>query len=188
MLPFIRKSEDRVGRDRGPTHSPRGRTRQNHQAPRVRPHRPRTRSAPGNRAPTARSRARRIRPWPGPETPPDQVQTPSRADGAVVARHTSRLLWDSLQQAYRACGFARVKDDALEQLVLARLMEPTSKTGTGRVLEDRSITPVHFRRSGAAWLGSRNVITATLPRKPARLRRRKRQARTRPLRRDDVTF
>ncbi|MCM1014483.1 MULTISPECIES: IS1634 family transposase [Micrococcales] len=79
-----------------------------------------------------------------PETPPDQGSSGSRADGAVVAGHASRLLWDCLQQAYRACGFARIKDDAFEQLVLARIVEPTSKTGTGRVLDDLGITPVHL--------------------------------------------
>ena len=78
------------------------------------------------------------------EPPPEQTQTLSRTDGAVVTGHASRLLWDCLQQAYRACGFARLNDNAFEQLVLARIVEPTSKTGTGRVLNDLGITPVHL--------------------------------------------
>lgn len=79
-----------------------------------------------------------------PEAAADSAPSPAQTDGAVVTGHASRLLWDALQQAYRACGFDRINDDAFEQLVLARIVEPTSETGTGRVLEDLGITPVHL--------------------------------------------
>lgn len=54
------------------------------------------------------------------------------------------LLWQVLQDAYRAMGFDQaVGDSAFEQMVLARIVEPTSKTDTVRVIENLGVQPFH---------------------------------------------
>lgn len=60
---------------------------------------------------------------------PDVDRGP-RTVGAV-----SRLLWEVLEQAYQKIGFNAVKDEAFKQLVLARVVEPTSKADVPRVIE-----------------------------------------------------
>src|SRR5665648_640079 len=56
--------------------------------------------------------------------------------GARVAGMSSRLLWDVLAGAYQRLGFAAVGDETFKRLVLARIIEPTSKADTIRVLGD----------------------------------------------------
>lgn len=56
-------------------------------------------------------------------------------DGRVVAT-ASLLLWDVLAEAYSELGFDKVGDDTFRSLVLARIIEPTSKADTIRVLEE----------------------------------------------------
>lgn len=46
----------------------------------------------------------------------------------------SRLLWDTLSSQYDALGFAVLDDEVFRQLVVARMIEPTSKSDTIRVL------------------------------------------------------
>ena len=48
----------------------------------------------------------------------------------------SRLLWDTLSGVYDKLGFGRIGDHVFKQLVLARIIEPTSKLDTIRVLSD----------------------------------------------------
>lgn len=60
---------------------------------------------------------------------------------AVVGQPTvtgscARVLWQTLEDAYARLGFDTVGDDVFKKLVLARIIEPTSKTDTIRVLED----------------------------------------------------
>jgi hypothetical protein len=47
---------------------------------------------------------------------------------------SSRLLWDVLAGAYQRLGFDAVGDETFKQLVLARIIEPTSKADTIRML------------------------------------------------------
>lgn len=55
---------------------------------------------------------------------------------AVAESHSSRLLWQVLQDAWQAYGFASViPDEAFKQMVLARLIKPTSKLATVATLE-----------------------------------------------------
>ena len=54
--------------------------------------------------------------------------------GARVAGMSSRLLWDVLAGAYERLGFDVVGDETFKNLVLARIVEPTSKADTIRVL------------------------------------------------------
>lgn len=48
----------------------------------------------------------------------------------------SELLWNTLSRVYDYLGFSRIGDHVFKQLVLARIIEPTSKLDTIRVLAD----------------------------------------------------
>jgi hypothetical protein len=56
-------------------------------------------------------------------------------------------LWDALCRAYRALGFeaAAGGDEVFRDLVLARIIEPTSKLDSARVLAEAGIEPVSYR-------------------------------------------
>jgi hypothetical protein len=55
-------------------------------------------------------------------------------------------LWDALAHAYRVLGFERATggDEVFRQLVLARIIEPTSKLDTIRVLDEAGVTPASY--------------------------------------------
>lgn len=68
--------------------------------------------------------------------------TPTAPTGAAptVTGSRSRVLWDVLEAAYRRLGFdAAVDDDVFMKLVLARVVEPTSKADTIRVLGELGV-------------------------------------------------
>jgi len=52
----------------------------------------------------------------------------------------SKLLWDTLSGVYDKLGFQRIGDHVFKQLVLARIIEPTSKLDTIRVLKDLGLS------------------------------------------------
>jgi hypothetical protein len=52
-----------------------------------------------------------------------------------LERSFSGLLWDALDRQYRHIGLECIQDDTFKQLVLARIIEPTSKLDTIRVLK-----------------------------------------------------
>ena len=56
----------------------------------------------------------------------------------------SRLLVDVLRDSWRWLGFDVVADEAFFQLVLARLVEPTSKLDSLRVISELGLEPVHL--------------------------------------------
>ena len=56
------------------------------------------------------------------------------AVGARIVSTTSQVLWDVLVGAYTRLGFDAVADEAFRAMVLARIIEPTSKADTVRVL------------------------------------------------------
>jgi hypothetical protein len=58
---------------------------------------------------------------------------------AVVEATSSRILWDALSDLYEALGFAVVRDEAFRALVLGRIVEPTSKLDTVRVLGELGV-------------------------------------------------
>jgi hypothetical protein len=66
---------------------------------------------------------------------------PGTADpGSPVVEATgSLILWDALCGVYDALGFAAVDDEAFRALVLGRIVEPTSKLDTVRVLEELGV-------------------------------------------------
>lgn len=51
----------------------------------------------------------------------------------------SRLLWEILEMAYERIGFSQVRDAAFKQLVFARIVEPTTKADTPRVIEQLGV-------------------------------------------------
>ncbi len=57
------------------------------------------------------------------------------AGHAVIAGKASMLLWRVLTDAYARLGFDAIGDEAFAQLVLARVVEPTSKADSLRVLD-----------------------------------------------------
>jgi hypothetical protein len=70
------------------------------------------------------------------------------ASGGPLEIAGSRMghLWDALVRAYDALSFADAakSDEVFRQLVLARLIEPTSKEGSIRVIEEVGIKPVSY--------------------------------------------
>jgi hypothetical protein len=63
--------------------------------------------------------------------------------GVVGAR--SQLLWDVLAGAYGTLGFDAVGDEAFKALVLARIVEPTSKADTVGVLAEIGVAGPSLR-------------------------------------------
>ena len=56
-------------------------------------------------------------------------------------------LWDALRHGFRVLGFERAAggDEVFAQLVLARIIEPTSKLDSARVLEEAGVEAVSYR-------------------------------------------
>jgi hypothetical protein len=78
---------------------------------------------------------------------------PAPVGGAPAARvvsSSSRLLWQVLSDAYQRLGFDALGDKAFRALVLARLIEPTSKADTVRVLEEIGVPAPHVNTLHAA--------------------------------------
>ncbi len=62
---------------------------------------------------------------------------------ARVVPSSSRWLWQVLADAYARLGFDALGDEAFRALVLARLIEPTSKADTVRVLDEIGVPSPH---------------------------------------------
>ncbi len=74
--------------------------------------------------------------------------SPARVDApAVVQGQESRILWQVLCRAYEQLGFdaAVGGDEGFRQMVLARLVEPTSKEDTVHVIGELGVEPVTVR-------------------------------------------
>jgi hypothetical protein len=71
-------------------------------------------------------------------------------EGARVVSWSGQVLWDVLGDAYEPLGFDVIKDDAFRTVVLARLVEPTSKADTIRVLGDLGVKAPHLNTLFAA--------------------------------------
>ncbi|KIT67737.1 transposase, partial [Staphylococcus aureus] len=73
----------------------------------------------------------------------DQLVVPVTADKKVTGS-ASRLLVDAIRASYQALGLGhQVDDEAFFQMVLARLVEPTSKVDSLRVLAELGVEVVH---------------------------------------------
>lgn len=73
--------------------------------------------------------------------------------GAVVVGSASEVLWQVLELVWSELGFDAVADDAFKALVLARIIEPTSKLAAIGVLEEIGVPAPH-----------RNTLAASLKR------------------------
>jgi hypothetical protein len=63
-----------------------------------------------------------------------------------IKRSYSGLLWTVLQDEYRELGFDRLGDEIFEALCIARIVEPTSKLDSLRVLADLGVDPINRNR------------------------------------------
>jgi hypothetical protein len=67
----------------------------------------------------------------------------------VVEGTASLIVWETLEAIYHQLGFGQIGDNAFQALVLARIIEPTSKADTVRVLAELGVpgpTRVTFMR------------------------------------------
>ncbi|MFN8075139.1 MAG: IS1634 family transposase [Kineosporiaceae bacterium] len=64
---------------------------------------------------------------------------------ALITSKRSALLWQVLASAYARVGLDVIDDEAFTQLVLARIIEPTSKADSLRVLREVGIAAVGLR-------------------------------------------
>lgn len=56
-----------------------------------------------------------------------------------IRQSFSKLLWNILREQYHKLGFTRLNDEAFEALCIARIVEPTSKLDSLRVLVDLGV-------------------------------------------------
>ena len=97
----------------------------------------------------------------------DTAPAPDRSGRPVVEATGSLILWDALSSVYDALGFSAVRDEAFRALVLGRIIEPTSKVDTVRVLAEVGEVPRRGPPRSAACDGSSSGTTATPSRLPA---------------------
>ncbi len=64
---------------------------------------------------------------------------------AVIISKSHAVLWQVLTCAYARLGFDALDDEAFAQLVLARIVEPTSKVDSLRVLDELGIAHASLR-------------------------------------------
>jgi hypothetical protein len=72
-----------------------------------------------------------------------KVRTASGATAAQIARDQNRRDVVAISARWRRLGFYVVADEAFFQLVLARLVEPTSMNDAVRVLSELGVIPAH---------------------------------------------
>lgn len=80
-----------------------------------------------------------------PGTAPVAGRPPVVAGGGRVLATSSLLLWRVLAGGYAELGFDALGDEAFRALVLARIIEPTSKADSIRVLGETGISPPSLR-------------------------------------------
>jgi hypothetical protein len=70
----------------------------------------------------------------------------SAAEPLPITSTKSALMWDALCTAYANVGFeeAAAGDEVFRQLVLARIIEPTSKADSLRVIDETGVAPVTY--------------------------------------------
>ena len=74
-----------------------------------------------------------------------QFEQPGREPAGPVVEHTaSELLWRVLTDAYARLGFDQIDDEVFASLVTARIIEPTSKQDTLRVLGELGLPVPHL--------------------------------------------
>ena len=79
----------------------------------------------------------------------------------------SRLLFDVLAEVYDGLGFAVVADETFRDLVIARIVEPTSILDTGRVLADLGKPAASEKTMRRTLAGAARRATGSRLRRPA---------------------
>jgi len=115
------------------------------------------------------------------------VVQPARVAAPRVVGTSSRLLFDVLAQVDAALGFAVVGDDTFRDLVIARIVEPTSILDTGRVLTDPGRAPAS-EKTLRRTLGRAQGLPRPDRGRVLRTRRGQRRCVAVPVRRDDVVL
>lgn len=64
--------------------------------------------------------------------------------GPIVEHASSEVQWRVLAEAYDRLGFDQINDEVFKALVTARIIEPTSKQDTPRVLGGLSLPVPHI--------------------------------------------
>ncbi|MFL1377606.1 MULTISPECIES: IS1634 family transposase [unclassified Nocardiopsis] len=82
---------------------------------------------------------------PTPATEPEPAPRTSTGSGPRVVGTRSELLWNTLADAHTRLGFDAVRDATFTKLVLARIVEPTSKADTLRVLDELGVPAPSLR-------------------------------------------
>ncbi|TAM72092.1 MAG: IS1634 family transposase [Microbacteriaceae bacterium] len=77
--------------------------------------------------------------------PAGRDRTRAATTGVRVTGSCSRLLWEVLTGGYALLGFDVIGDEAFRALVLARIVEPTSKADTLRVLAELGVAGPSLR-------------------------------------------
>lgn len=74
------------------------------------------------------------------------LEAPVDAEPLPITSSRAQLLWGALSSVYDAFGFdeAAGGDEVFRQLVAARIIEPTSKVDSLRVIDEAGITPVTY--------------------------------------------
>jgi len=82
-----------------------------------------------------------------------------RGRALTIQASRSEHLWNALSAGYGAVGLEQTcaGNEVFKQLVLARLIEPTSKLDSIRVLDEIGIKPRRIRRSSAGFLRMRRA-------------------------------
>jgi hypothetical protein len=70
--------------------------------------------------------------------------TPESRSGVITGKR-SAVLWQVLTAVYARLGFDVLADEAFKQLVLARVVEPTSKADSLRVLDELGVAHASLR-------------------------------------------
>lgn len=78
-----------------------------------------------------------------PDSAPPAPRPVTGGQGVHVVGTISDVLWSTLRAAYARLGFEILGDEVFEQVVLARLVEPTSKLDAIRVLKGLGVDPPH---------------------------------------------
>ncbi|MBX7133605.1 MAG: IS1634 family transposase [Fimbriimonadaceae bacterium] len=75
-----------------------------------------------------------------------EVSPPAGSEPLPITSSQMTHLWDGLCSAYRILGFdsATKGDNVFRDLVLARIIEPSSKADTGRVLTEVGVEPASY--------------------------------------------
>jgi hypothetical protein len=74
------------------------------------------------------------------------LDVPAGAEPLPITSSRAQHLWDALSHVYDVLGFGEATggDEVFRQLVAARIIEPTSKVDSLRVIEEAGISPVTY--------------------------------------------